>query len=357
MLLIDAKNAEGYLRNTGRIASEESVNVRELSGGVSNIVLLVSDSNGEPRFVIKQVREQLRVPDPWFCSIERIWREVEVLEICHKALTASDNGSQPSDDPAVSVPTVLFCDRDNYLYAMTAAPRHEVWKSQLLRGKTDLRTASACGRLLGTIHAATWQQPHVAQALSDRSFFDALRLDPYYRHVANQHADLAPIMQALIDSLTSHPRCLVHGDFSPKNILVHADGLTLIDFEVGHFGDPGFDLGFFLSHLVLKAIRAGDQCHDYLQLTDSFWARYRERLLPTSGENEFTTLVERGIANAAGCLMARVDGKSRVDYLDAAAQETVRRLARDLLLHPASTWEQVTARFVSASAGPDRHSV
>ncbi len=243
MLLIDASNAEDYLRHTGRIAPDETVRVRELAGGVSNVVLLVSRTTGEPRFVVKQVREQLRVPEPWYCSIERIWREVDVLEVCHRALAETSAVGLPPGEPTIAVPRVLFCDRDNYLFAMSAVPDHEVWKAQLLRGEICLATAAACGRLLGTIHAATWQQPDVAQRLGDTSFFDALRLDPYYRHVARSHADVAPALQRLVASLAEHPRCLVHGDFSPKNILVHRGGLTLVDFEVGHFGDPAFDLG------------------------------------------------------------------------------------------------------------------
>ncbi len=347
MLLIDASNAEEYLRRTGRIGPEEEVIVRELAGGVSNIVLLLSRSTSEPRFVLKQVREQLRVPDPWFCSIERIWREVDVLQVCHRALDETPAIRLHPGEPTIAVPRVLFSDRENYLFAMSAAPDHEVWKAQLLRGETCLATAAACGRLLGTIHAATWQQRDLAKQLGDTSFFDALRLDPYYRHVARAHADLASALQHLVASLAEHPRCLVHGDFSPKNILVHPGGLTLVDFEVGHFGDPAFDLGFFLSHVVLKAIRARDGWWDFWRLTFTFWNQYMRSLMPVCGASEYAALVGRGIENLAGCLLARVDGKSRVDYLDSFAQETVRGFARDLLFRLPATWPEVAARYVN----------
>lgn len=345
MQLIHAGNAESYLRDSGRITTGESITVRELAGGVSNIVLFVSPANGKPAYVLKQVREQLRVPDPWFCSVERIWREMEVLETCHQALASSSSESRDSDEFAVFVPQIQFSDRENYLYAMSAAPDHVVWKAQLLRGETNPEIASACGRLLGRIHAATWQRPDLAKQFGDTSFFDALRLDPYYRHVARQHADVAEVLYALIESLAQNPRCLVHGDFSPKNILVHDHGLTLVDFEVGHFGDPAFDLGFFLTHLVLKAIWSGAQWWDYLQLTFAFWESYRQTLAPVCGERELASLVERAIAQLAGCMLARVDGKSRVEYLDRNAQERARRFAKDLLFRPVSTWSEVAARF------------
>ena len=346
MQLIDAGNAEEYLRKAGRIGNDEGVAVRELAGGVSNVVLLVTPSDDQPSFVLKQVREQLRVPEPWFCSIERIWREVAVLEICHEALAATA-ARRCGNELTVDVPRVLFADRENYLFAMTAAPAHEVWKTQLLRGETSAQTATACGTLLGAIHAATWQNPHVAEQLQDRSFFDALRLDPYYRHVARSHADVAAGLEQLVNSVWEHPRSLVHGDFSPKNILVHAGGLTLVDFEVGHFGDPAFDLGFFLSHLVLKAIRAGKVWSSVFELTFRFWDAYKLQLFPQCGENEYAAVVARGIHNLAGCLLARVDGKSRVDYLDSAAQSTARRLARDLLFQKPSNWSEVSQRFAT----------
>jgi 5-methylthioribose kinase len=302
--------------------------------------------------VLKQVREQLRVPEPWFCSIERIWREADVMEACHRAIAASPSVNLPQELSAIAVPQLLFRDRENYLIGMSAVPEHQVWKTQLLRGETDCGTASLCGRLLGAIHAATWGNPGVQEQLGDRSFFDALRLDPYYRHVARSHADVAPALDELVESLSRHPRCLVHGDFSPKNILVHSAGLTLVDFEVGHYGDPAFDLGFFLSHLVLKAVCVSDRWWDLLRLTFAFWGEYERVLLPTCGAGEFAALTGRSIANLGGCLLARVDGKSRVDYLNDSGQGKVRRLARNLLLHPPTTWSEAMARYVTVVVRP-----
>ena len=94
--------------------------------------------------------------------------------------------------------------------------------------------------------------------LADTSLFDELRVDPYYRTAARRHPDLAPRIEALIAAMDrpDDERTLVLGDFSPKNILVHAGGLILLDFECAHAGDPAFDLGFFLTHLMLKEIRA-----------------------------------------------------------------------------------------------------
>jgi 5-methylthioribose kinase len=338
MHLIDASNAESYLRETGRLAPGETVSICELPGGVSNVVLYIA--NGQ-RFVLKQARPQLRVADPWFCSVERIWREVAVLHVCQQVLDAA----RADQRVTITTPHMLFEDRDNYLFAMSAAPQqHTVWKRLLLLGETDSRIAAQCGWLLGTLHAGTWQDPNSARLLADRQFFLDLRIDPYYRKVAEVHPDLAAPIDRLIDSVLGQRLALVHGDFSPKNLLVYEGGLMLVDFEVGHFGDPAFDLGFFLSHLVLKAIRAGADGPRYWRLTDEFWRHYRERMAMVVEARDLQSLEQRAILNFAGCLLARVDGKSKVEYLDAPGMpDRVRRLARRLLLQPPSDWQQLAA--------------
>ncbi|MCA9207043.1 MAG: phosphotransferase, partial [Planctomycetales bacterium] len=262
MRLIDESSAADYLRESGRIADDERVRVRLLTGGVSNIVLRISfDSTEREDWVVKQAREQLRVTDPWFCGVERIWREVETLRICADCLRDERQTDFAADDGfRFSVPQVVFEDRENYLYAMSAAPaEHIVWKRQLLRGVADRRIAAACGKLLGRLHARTWNDSGVANQLADRSFFEQLRVDPYYRFAAEQRPEFREYLEPLIASLDENRHSLVHGDFSPKNLLLFQHEVMLVDFEVGHFGDPAFDLGFFLTHIVLKAIHLGNR--------------------------------------------------------------------------------------------------
>ena len=246
---------------------------------------------------------------------------------------------------SVRTPDVLYCDRDNYLFTMTAAPPHQVWKQQLLAGETDPGVAAACGRLLGSIHAATWQDAELASAFGEQTFFQDLRVEPYYRHVANKRADLSCALTDLCNSLERERSALVHGDFSPKNLLVSANGLMLLDFEVGHFGDPAFDLGFFLSHLSLKAIKAAPRSHSYVQLASRFCEAYQQPLRARVSATALEHLRERGITNLAACMLARVDGKSRVEYLDRSQQEQVRRLASQMLISPPSNWDEAFDRL------------
>ena len=106
---LTALNTAEYLRDSERVSRSAEVHVRELTGGVSNIVLRV-DTSGRPPIVIKQCRERLRVAMEWHARLERIWTEQAALELLGAVL------------PEGTVPRIEFEDRPNYLFAMTCAP-------------------------------------------------------------------------------------------------------------------------------------------------------------------------------------------------------------------------------------------
>jgi 5-methylthioribose kinase len=330
---LHSENTAAYLRETGRVPEAAGIRVQELTGGVSNVVLRVEITGTAP-IVIKQCRERLRVAMDWRASLDRIWAERATLEVLSAIL------------PAGTVPEVLFEDRLNYLFAMSCAPDDSVtWKSLLMTGQADPEIASRLGSILGAIHAEAPRQDALQSTLANTSLFDELRIDPYYRTTARAHHDLAPAIEALIAAMHVPPsdRTLVLGDFSPKNILVHKGGLILLDFECAHAGDAAFDLGFFLSHLVLKAIHVGDRISGsrprYVDLTSRFWKAYSERI--KTGPWRPTGLEPRAVRHAAACLLARVDGKSPVEYLDRDEQERVRRLASEALRVQPQTWGEM----------------
>lgn len=328
---IDASNVIEYLVAAGRVTDGARATATRLAGGVSNEVLLVEV--GQPagsRFVVKQARAQLRTPQEWRCTVERIWREADVLGECQKLAWPG------------AVPEVLFEDRENYLYAMTAAPAGSVvWRDELLAGRIDASVAEQCGRLLAAFHAGGWHDPKLATKLADREIFRELRLDPYYQTVAQACPDAAPLMERLIDDVWRHPCTLVHADFSPKNLLVHNGQIMLVDFETGHYGDPAFDLGFFLAHLTLKTIYHGRRPQSMLELIDRFWRAYSLPMTQKIGDQAYQALVARGLANLGGCLWARIDGKSQVDYLSKDQRNHARQLARTILGTAPSAWSDV----------------
>jgi 5-methylthioribose kinase len=328
MWLVDVENLEEYLRSSGRIELGMPIRVELLGGGVSNAVFRVEPAKGRP-FVIKQARERLRTEAPWFSRIERIWRETAVMSTIRSLL------------PTGAIPQILFEDRENFLFAMEAVdPRHVVWKQELLAGRLRPEVAVRLARYLAAIHRGTHRDSRCEQDFADREIFVELRVDPFYRHIARVHPELRPPIEALIDEMWRTRVCLVHADFSPKNVLLVDAGqgalqITLVDFETGHYGDPAFDLGFFLSHLVLKAVHAEYGSEQFLRLAETFWDNYQSEIATLANDPAFAaaTLERRTVANLAGCALARVDGTSPVDYLPRNEQrERVRRVCRHVLV-------------------------
>jgi 5-methylthioribose kinase len=176
------------------------------------------------------------------------------------------------------------------------------------------------------------------ERFADRTVFVQLRVDPFYRRVQQRRPEVAAAIEPLIEQLMTSRLALCHGDFSPKNLLVHPAGLTLVDYETAHLGEPAMDLGFFFSHLLLKAAYRHGQRGAYYDLTRAAWRGYAAvvRFMPVE------ELVRRGVGHLAVCLLARIDGTSPVDYLtDEARREAVRRVGRELLHHPPGDWDGV----------------
>jgi 5-methylthioribose kinase len=326
MLELTPENVLGYLRGRGWV-SEGPVRVEPLSWGVSNAVFRVETP--ERAFVLKQSRERLRTRDLWISDLERIFREQEVMDVLGPLL------------PEETVPRVLFTDRENFLFAMSHAPDGaRVWKEALLAGEVDVRVAERAGRILGLIHEQTARQPEKIEAFRDATVFVQLRVDPFYRRIQERRPELSDAVEGLVGRMLSVKEALCHGDYSPKNILTHGRGFTLVDYETAHFGDPTMDLGFFLSHLLLKSLRRCEERERFFELTRAFWRAY-------AGEVRFRSiqeLRERGIAHLAVCLLARIDGTSPVDYLpEEPRREAVCRVGRRLLLEPPGDWNDVLA--------------
>lgn len=330
MIEITEENAAEILHARGHLPSYTDILVHELSGGVSNAVFLVETP--ECRFVVKQARGKLRVQADWQCSVERIWREMEALQTIGALLDAWRGTS-------TAVPRILWRDHELYAYAMTAAAANAcTWKEKLLSGQLDVQDADRAGALLGRIHARSWHDPKIASAFEDRTYFAQLRLEPYYLVAAEKYPTAAGPLRDLVDQTWRERHTLVHGDFSPKNLLVWDPEQMLIDFEVGHYGDPAFDVGFCLTHLVLKSIHR--KSGDFLTLADSLRTHWHIQLRHIVPASELQTLEHRAIRHLAGCLIARIHGKSPVDYLRPAEQDQAVQIAEKLFeLGSTVTWD------------------
>jgi 5-methylthioribose kinase len=326
MIELTAANARDFLRERGWIGPGIA-RIHALGWGVSNAVLRVETPEG--CFVLKQSRPQLRTHDAWFSDLDRVYREQEVMQALHPVL------------PPLTVPKILFVDRANYVFAMSHAPAGAcVWKEMLLAGDVDRGVAERAGCVLGTIHEATASKGALVDSFRDSTVFVQLRVDPFYRRVQERRPEVAEAVERIAERMLAVKEALCHGDYSPKNILVHDQGFTLVDYETAHLGDPTMDLGFFLSHLVLKAVKRHHEREAFFDLTRAFWAGYARRVR----FRPIAELEQRGIDHCAVCALARIDGTSPVDYLpEEPKREAVRRLGRRILNEQPVRWDDVLA--------------
>jgi 5-methylthioribose kinase len=321
MIELTADNALAYLRDRGWIAGEKA-DIEPLGGGVSNVVLrVVTDATS---FVLKQSRPQLRTRDSWFSDLERIYREQAVMKSLGPVLLGA-------------VPEVLYADRENYVFAMSCAPIEALsWKSELLAGQIDPAIGTRAGRVLALIHNISAQNADFRAGFSVLTVFEQLRIDPFYRRVQERRPEVAAAVGAVIEQMRTVKEALCHGDYTPKNFLVHDGRFTLVDYETAHFGDPTMDLGLFLAHILLKAARLPARRHDYLRLVRSFWRGYSENGTFRSAAE----LEQRGVQHLGVCLLARIDGTSPVEYLhDEPKRDAMRRLGCTILQWGMTRWE------------------
>jgi aminoglycoside phosphotransferase (APT) family kinase protein len=287
-----------------------------LSGGVSSDIWRV-DLAGGP-LCVKGALPRLRVSQVWEAPVERNRYEYEWLRI--------------AGDAAPGAAPRVFAESDG-LFAMEYLD-FPVWKSQLREGRAEPAFAGKVGAALAAIHAATAGREEIARGFPTDAIFYAIRLEPYLVATGRKH----PALRARFDFLTERTAktklCLVHGDVSPKNILVAPRGPVFLDAECAWYGDPAFDLAFCLNHLLLKCLWAPSAALRFLQC----FAALKEAYLQGAAWEDPGQLEERTATLLPALLLARVDGKSPVEYLTAEAQkEHVRRMARELLFEPLST--------------------
>ena len=292
--------AERYLRSREEVRVGERVTVETLGGGVSNAVLRIETAGD--CFVVKQPMANLAVEADWPADIGRIHNEAEATRVYGRALAEAMRGN-------VLVPEVRFEDRENYVVAISCVPPEAtMWKRQLLDGTVDVNVARTLGTALGATHSYASSDDSVRAVFADRTPFEQLRLDPYHQTVADRHPELEPAIQREIERVRSVKKTLVHGDYSPKNVLVMPGGcpVWLLDFEVAHWGDPAFDTAFMLNHLLIKSMFA-EQSEPYVRAAQAFWDSYDSE---TRWDIETETIRELAVL-----MLARVDGKSPVEYV------------------------------------------
>lgn len=330
---MDIENAaelQQYLsqhRHTGR---DEPLEIRVLAGGVSNRTVWVKRRNGEA-WVLKQALEKLRVTVDWFCSPERVHREALGIRWLENLAP-----------PGSTVP-LIFEDHENHIIAMQAVPQpHQNWKTMLLEGNMVDSHFQQFAKILSTIHRKSSQKKdELASVFDDRSYFEQLRLEPFYEYPANHMDEAKTFLLDLIDETRHVQTALVHGDFSPKNILVNNEKLVLLDHEVIHFGDPAFDIGFAMAHFLSKAHACVANRKKFVEAANVFLLRYFDNVK----DQMDSSFEERCVKHSIGCLLARAAGRSTMDYFDDTNKKNQTQLSIQLMKTPIHTMMDCMEHF------------
>jgi len=300
-----------------QIVSGRNVLVKPLGGGVSSDVFLIDDEG--KRFVVKRALPQLKVRDHWQADTSRNRVEYEFLRYLSRVV--------PDAAPAV------FAVGADYFTMEYFGPEYRNWKELLLSGDCQPQHAVRAARILGTLHRVSFGNSELASQFDTTPNFHQLRTDPYLLTTGRRHSGLQERFEQEAVRLDKTRECLVHGDYSPKNILIGSGRTVLLDCEVACYGDPAFDLAFLIKHLLLKSLYHAPLDRDLQKIIGTLVeAYYDERQMENNGD-----LDSRTARLLLMLLLARIDGKSPVEYLTEPKQDFVRNFVSARLSAPTST--------------------
>ena len=314
------------LAELGLAGPGEACEMRPLTGGVASDVVRV-DVSGKS-YCIKFALEKLKVAADWRAPVRR--SAAEYAWLSYASRIAPDSAPRLYGFSAAE---------NGFVMEFIDGPDTFLWKDVLLHGTPEAAAAGTVGSLLGRLHAGSTGKDFDSTGLDNRQDFAALRLDPYIRFTATCHPDVARRLREVADALHAARITLIHGDVSPKNILFRAGSPILLDAECATMGDPGFDVAFCLNHLVLKSVHRPQHRSDLLGMVRGFWVAYARHVTwePVSD-------LEARVAGLLPILMlARVDGKSPVEYLTEPERDLVRDRALVLIRGGCHDIEEVVA--------------
>ena len=324
--LRDLLRADGFLRHP-------TASITHLTGGVSSTVVLITD--GERQFVMKRALPKLRVSADWYADVSRNHFESEFLALVAELCPGA-------------VPRILGTGRGYFLMEF-CGDGFSNWKGLLFSGVCDFSHSTRAAKVLATIHRMTSCNSEIAERFETGANFHQLRTEPYLLTTASKHRDLEPLFLAQALSLEKTRECLIHGDYSPKNLLMSEDGIMILDAEVACYGDPAFDIAFLLTHLLLKGLHFRSKRPQMALLArGAVNAYFQERRLANF---QMRQLDLRSARLLLMLLLARVDGKSPVEYLTESEKQFIRGFVAPALLASESDLFEVIQRWLSAIEG------
>lgn len=300
------------LRRDGVVRSPNA-RLTPLSGGVSCEIYLVEDD--AERFVVKRALAKLNVKADWYADISRNRHEWEYIRYVAKFLRGA-------------VPSLRQCSiTDNYFAMEHLNGSFLNWKQLLLSGQANVEHAVHAAIVLAEIHRHSTRDSEAMRLFDTTKNFFQLRIEPFLLATGAKYPALRPIFESEATRLAATRECLVHGDFSPKNILISPARMVILDCEVAWYGDPAFDLAFLLTHFFLKALLHAPRDAGIRPMMETFFAAYRSARPLTELESRVARLLLM-------LMLARVDGKSPVEYLDSARRQFIRDFVPQHLQNP-----------------------
>ena len=266
-----------YLAGAGLIGPETPLAIEPVGDGNINWVRRFR-TPAESR-VVKQARPALERFPEYQVSTERILFEARYYEIA------------AAFDLEGVCPQVLHFDPVDRVLVLADLGDVERLDAALARDADVCSAAGVLGRFLGRVHAGTRSPELAARFANDemrRLHGDHIFLLPY----RTNEFPLSPSLRcrarelqadarlvARIDAAHSRylePRgSLVHGDVQAANVLLAPDGPKLLDAEIAHVGDPAFDVGQLVAHLLLPAAARGETARARAGV-EAAWTAYAE---------------------------------------------------------------------------------
>ena len=324
-MTVDIQKIKNDLVQSG-LLSGQGTKLTALTGGVSSDIYLIEESN--QKVVVKQALDRLKVKDLWQVDVARNLAEQKFIRHV--------SGFLPQN-----MPRLLYCDEEQNYLVMEYLEGYRDWKSYLLSGEANSELARTAGLIIGAIHRHTWGDQQLVDSFDNMDSFYALRIEPYLLTTASRHPELGACICAEAERLKQTRLCLIHGDYSPKNLMVNQRKMVVLDCEVACYGDPAFDLAFLFNHFLLKALFHSGNHKPFVGLVAHAWQSYR------SCFNAFDHTVEGRAGRLLLMLMlARMDGKSPVEYIvDETKKRAVRRFVYKLLPQEIFTLNQICSQW------------
>jgi len=309
---IDKKIIITELKEKGLLRSDD-IGFKPLEGGVSSNIYLITDGN--EKFVVKQAREKLQVKDVWHADTARNQTEQDFISYLK---TFSEK----------NVADILYSNQRNGFFVMEFLGKpYENWKSQLMRGDFNKIIAVKASELLAHIHTYSYKDKEAEEKFNSLKNFINLRIEPYLITTGDRHPILKDIFYNEAKRLKHCREALIHGDYSPKNIMAGSGNIVLLDHEAAWFGDPSFDVAFFLNHLYLKMLHHQKNFEALPELTLIAWNRYSKMM----GVDKMESIEPRTCKLLLILMLARIDGKSPVEYLNESKKNFVRKFVYEML--------------------------